>query len=297
MDVLILGGGASGRMAEIICKGAVILEQHKPAEGEVPHKRLTRNFGANYLWEKLPELACEPVEVVQTVDGLTAQPWSIKRYKRKIGKTYETSPEQLRELMQTQFEYRKKAWQILEWPEPENVLYGRAVTQINPYKMSVQCGEEEFRYNAVICTLPLPLTIDLLVDPIRFHCKRRLDRTPGLESQPINVAGYDWPTHDDDIKINYVSDEESFWYRTTTWRGVRQYEWLGRTVYQKPIETEPLFIRKIVPGKVYPNQEAAEIVRLLEERSIYCVGRFAQWQSDQLLHQTVERIRWISGRL
>jgi hypothetical protein len=52
--------------------------------------------------------------------------------------------------------------------------------------------------------------------------------------------------------------------------------------------------RKIVPGKIFPNPTTDFILDHLEEKNIFCFGRFARWDPEELLHDTVRHIKkWI----
>ena len=86
--------------------------------------------------------------------------------------------------------------------------------------------------------------------------------------------------------VNYVSDPDVPPYRYTDRDGKRHYE--GLTGMGK-IPT-----RKISPGKIYPNPVAPVILESLERENIFCFGRFARWDPEELLHTTYDSIRdWI----
>ena len=47
-------------------------------------------------------------------------------------------------------------------------------------------------------------------------------------------------------------------------------------------------------GKIYPNPTSELVLESLEKENIFCFGRFARWDPEELLHDTVKQInKWI----
>ena len=86
MEIIVIGGGISGRLFQFYVPEAHILDWGKPPK---KNKQLTRMYGANYLWEELPDIECKKFSVITHVDGQEATHDSIRRYKEKIGKTFD----------------------------------------------------------------------------------------------------------------------------------------------------------------------------------------------------------------
>ena len=49
--------------------------------------------------------------------------------------------------------------------------------------------------------------------------------------------------------------------------------------------------RKLVPGKIYPFKHAAWFQNELRQYDIHCFGRYATWDSNELVHHTVRQLR------
>ena len=81
MEIIVIGGGISGRLFQFYVPEAHILDWGKPPK---KNKQLTRMYGANYLCEELPDIECKKFSVITHVDGQEATHDSIRRYKEKI---------------------------------------------------------------------------------------------------------------------------------------------------------------------------------------------------------------------
>jgi len=275
MSVIIIGGGISGQLVQFCVPEAEILDW-----GRVPKRRLgslTRMFGANYLWEKLPNIPCTEFSVVTHVDGQEATHESIRRYKEKIGKTFD----QLH--WDSQFQPLMKGYDITTLPKPRIRYESRVKEVFVKDKYLLLVTGEIISYDTLISTIPLYA----LMEMCHIKCEKPFQYRPifvRIEDRPLE-APYPLETW----YVNYLSDPDITPYRYTDRNGERHYE--GLTSMGK-IPT-----RKITPGKIYPNPGIEITLELLRENNIYCFGRFANWNPEELLHDTFKDINnWASSR-
>ena len=272
--ILVIGGGITGQLVQHIIPEAEILDW-RPR----PPSRMTRAFGANYLWEPLEGIPCRSFPVVTHVDGKPPTDEAIIRYKKKIGKMHDI------ENWGMQFVEHTTGYEITQLPEPR-IHWDRRVIRIDGAHRSVQVdgprGKENWSYSHLISTIPLYALMDMVV--VDFWPADLL--MPALEYKPIFVKVTarppDAPYPPDTWYVNYLSSEVSP-YRVTDRETERHYESIV------PMSGIPS--RRISPGKIYPHAHAAQVVaRLQEWGQIQCFGRFARWNPDELVHQTYRDI-------
>jgi hypothetical protein len=271
MEIIVIGGGISGRLFQFYAPDAQILDWGKPPKKD---KSLTRMYGANYLWEELPDIECKEFSVVTHVDGKEATHDSIRRYKEKIGKTFDQIH------WDAQFNPLMTGYDIVSLPE-SRIQYECRVKDIfvKDKKLMLSSGSQ-IKYDILISTIPLYS----LMEMCHVEQKRPFQYRPifvRIEDRPLEA-----PYAENIWYVNYLSDSDIAPYRFTDREGQRHYEGLSS---MGKIPT-----RKIVPGKIYPNSASTFILESLEKENIFCFGRFARWDPEELLHNTVQQIKtWI----
>lgn len=272
---LILGGGITGRLARIVLGAGSVLEKAGPKQAQ----NLTRMFGTNYLWEPLEGFACRKFDVYTTVDGKVGTIDSIKRYKRKIGK-----PEDIGQ-WGLQFEYHTQGYDFVETPSCP-ILYDAEVTSIDLDRREVRaCGKSQdgeaplqfcFSYTHLINTLPLNRFTELAGLGARFPL------VTALKSSAIYIKVDGVKTLPDMVHVNYFSDPLIPEYRNCLRDNLRHVEYL-----QQP--KGPSIC--LAPGKIRMSPLTAGLLEHLESRNVYCFGRFARWEPNELVHETFKQLQ------
>jgi len=246
---------------------------------------MTRQFGGNYLWEPLPGVACRQFRVITTVDGERPRDENIIRYKRKVGKSEDLlgTHAERSDRFDRQFRHEMPGYDIEGWPANVKVDYGYVVKYINLTERTVHALERDtvlatIPYDILVSTVPLPALM-AMTGKQYFDLKSRpifvwAQRVP-LDAPPM----YD----KNEWRINYISDPDIPAYRTTDRDGDRHYESLdsGDTIPTK----------KIMPGKIYRHMGVPDLLAQFERQNVYCFGRFARWEPDELVHETDAHIR------
>ena len=269
--IVVIGGGITGQLVQFCIPHARILDWSKPPKTKRP---LTRMYGANYLWEPLDGIECSKFTVITHVDGSEANHESIRRYKEKIGKSFDQAH------WDAQFKTVMEGYNIISLPNID-VSYECRVKEIfiKEKKLLLSSGTD-ISYDILISTIPLYA----LMDMCHISQKRPFQYKPiyiRIEARPLE-AQYPPTTW----YVNYLSDPDIYPYRYTDRDNKRHYE--GLTSMGR-IPT-----RKISPGKIYPNPAAPVVLELLEKDDIFCFGRFGRWDPEELLHTTYSSIKnWI----
>jgi hypothetical protein len=269
--IVVIGGGVTGQLVQFCIPHARILDWSKPPKNK---RQLTRMFGANYLWEPLENIECKKFTVITHVDGSEANYESIRRYKEKIGKSFDQAH------WDAQFKTVMEGYNIVSLPDTD-ISYECRVKEIfvKDKRLLLSSGID-IQYDVLISTIPLYALMDMCNIPHKrpFQYKPIYIR---IEERPLE-APYPEPTW----YINYLSDPDIPPYRYTDRDKKRHYE--GLTSMGR-IPT-----RKISPGKIYPNPIAPLVLESLEKDSIFCFGRFGRWDPEELLHSTYSGIKnWI----
>jgi len=267
-NIVVIGGGITGQLTQFCVPHARILDWSKP-----PSRRrsFTRMYGANYLWEPLEGIECQKFTVITHVDGDKATHESIRRYKEKIGKTFDQAH------WDSQFQAVMNGYDIVSFPET-NVSYECRVKEIFiKDKRLLLASGEDISYDTLISTIPLYA----LMDMCHISHKKPFQYRPiyiRIEDRPLEA-----PYPVETWYVNYLSDPDIPPYRYTDRNGKRHYE--GLTSMGK-IPT-----RKVVPGKIFPNSISELIREELTKENIICFGRFAKWDPEELLHTSYSEIR------
>ena len=168
-------------------------------------------------------------------------------------------------------------YDIVSLPKSE-IRYGCHVKEVfvKDKRIMLDSGDQ-IKYDVLISTVPLYALLDMC----------HIEQTRPFEYRPIFVRIEDRPLEAPYGKnvwyVNYLSDPGIAPYRFTDREGYRHYEGLSS---MGKIPT-----RKIVPGKIYPNHSSKWVLESLEQDNIFCFGRFARWDPEELLHHTVQQIQ------
>lgn len=285
MNIVVIGGGITGQLVQFCVPEAQVFDW-----GQETDRKLTREWGANYLWEPIHGLPTRYFSVVTHIDGAAATSDAIRRYKAKVGKSDEAdTPKQIEKLMLMQFPLRMTGHEFTE-PIPATIQYNKRAMSVNLEKHTV-CWADGLitNYDVLVNTIPLYAFLNLIADPGKIPTWLQLRRTPGsFTHDPIFVRVMsrppDAPYPTETLYVNYLTAEGNGPYRYCDRNGERHYE--GLTAMGQ------IANKKIVPGKIHdmPHAVSQSLGVELNRCDVYCVGRFGAWRSDELVHQTYRRI-------
>lgn len=263
MTTIVLGGGFMGQLLQTLYPDMEVFDWRptRPAPEDE-----TRAFGPQYLWEAPPGLSvqCRSFTVFTTIDGRRADedPDRVARYKAKVHKTLDASD------WRTQFRYEMTGYEPLL--SNERVQYGMRVSRIHRGMRCLEIGAQRFHYDRLISTIPLYALLGLL---------GMMD--PGLLYKRIYVKTVQASRVNDNMIVNYVSDDDSVIYRET---------WRGDHITYESLTPLPGW-RALAPGKIYRHGITEDLLAELEHSGIYCCGRFATWNPEELAHESLARLR------
>lgn len=275
LRIVVIGGGVTGRLVGVRAQalGTTILDWGHPPV------RLTRQYGTNYLWRPLPDLACRQFPVVTCVDGVSPTPESILAYKRKIGKEQDGGD------WSRQFEHRTEGWDLVDELDVP-VLYNRRIVQISlTHRLVVDSTGQVHGWDALVSTIPMPVLLTLLRQEL-FEQEQAEVAVSEFRNDPVYVKigprPPDAPYPPEVLYVNYLTDPDVPVYRVCD-RGTERH-WEGLT----DMGLTPT--KRLVPGKIHPCPDAQLWRMLLQTYDVYCFGRYATWRPDELVHETDEEI-------
>lgn len=262
MNILIIGGGFLGQLLHTLLPEARVLDWRAQ-----PPAHLARAFGAQYLWEPVPNLPCQAFHVVTYVDGKPATPDSIKAYKLKVGKVQDGAD------WRSQFRAVMPGYTVTL--PPARVEYGMRVQTVDLANQRVHLSTAiTLPYDWLISTIPLPALMDLCALP---------KPSDPFEHRPIYAwtrpgpEGPQW-------EVNYVSDPGNPVYRTTLRAGEIHSESLIPVEAVTPVH-------RLIPGKIYRHSAVPLVRAQLQMQHVMTVGRYGAWDPEQLAHETYREIR------
>ena len=271
----ILGGGITGRTVQHFFPEAIMLEERSPEDAV---KLRVFNYGTNYLWKDLDGFKTSPIDILTHVDGKPATEEGIIRYKTKVRQDHLD-----RSSWAAQFAEHQTGYSILEYPEPRETWFGCRVTYVDLDKQKLhflKSGRSSvFKFRYLISTIPLIAFTEMTklsqLIPVRTY----------LRYAPIYVSTVPSNSHtvsENEIYVNYVSNPMTDVYRTC----IRNKE-----EHSESLLPLPNYAKKIFPGKIYDHPVAEEILKIVKKSGVHCFGRFGCWNSNELVHQTYERIQ------
>lgn len=280
--VIVIGGGITGRLIQHVLPGIRVCDWSDPPARE--SQSLTRQFGTNYLWEPLPGLACRPFPVVTHVDHEPWTPASVAAYKQKIGKIGDDLT------WGAQFLPETTGWDLIELPKSQ-IAYNMRAVSINPLSRRIVWSTGEIdTYDVLISTIPMYALISLMKEYLLGQELEQISKGK-LRSDPIFVKVTarppDAPYPPDILYVNYLSDPDVPVYRYCDRFGDRHYESI------RPMAGSVIPTKKLIPGKIHamPEEIRASMHMLLWQLgNIKCFGRYAQWDPEELVHNTFHQI-------
>lgn len=267
----------TGMLAQQYIPDSLILDWGPPPA--LPERALPKQWGANYWWSPIAGLECREFKVITTIDGDPATPESIHAYKTRVGKAHETYTRP--GMVAAQFEHESIGYAPLEFPAPRNIRYRAHVVSIDPFRKQVSLRDgENIPYERVISTVPLP-ALRAMVDAAVLTPFDVLN----FRSTPIYVVE----------KKEYVRARDYVWvdYRTagSAYRATTHLDGSLHLEYAEP--PRGALSKKLLPGRIYDVNHTRALVHELSLLNIHCFGRYARWDSDELLHQTdADLKRW-----
>lgn len=264
VTIAVIGGGITGRLFKFLIPQATVYDWMPQPRTMRP---LTRNYGANYLWQPLPGIPCRSFEVITRVDGQLPNSTSVSRYKEKIGKTGDVDG------WERQFQPFMTGYDFIELPDVA-VLYDHRITEIDPIAHTLTFAKQPpVRYDTLVSTIPLYALLSLAGWP---------EPVGKLYFKPIYFKIIprppDAPFSEETMYVNYISDPNIGPYRFCDRGRERHYESI--VPYDGPST------KRIAPGKIYPNRHVGETLALLEAHDIHTFGRYGSWAPDELVHET-----------
>lgn len=283
--VVVLGGGAVGKLVKLRVPNAVVLDS---ASKDTPPNY---TWGVNYLHAKVPApgLKLEMFPILTHMDGKPFTPAAAKKYKDKIGKSWELMVDP-----GSQFRPMTRGYQIRKWPKL-GIQWNSQVNRVDLDNRVVLTSDGRSQeWDLLVNTLPLHLFYTM--------CGRGFDVPPQYD--PIYVVPVSDPDDMHDVPkvvtkrgmlyVNYVSDLADPVYRWSQWRGVEHRESIvNPETWADPPDT----YTTLWPGKLHPWSERKEILEWLQSRKATCFGRFGRWDPEELLHQTWEAVVNWSNKL
>ena len=276
-ETVILGGGLSGAMAKAFFPGALLLERRSESSP------LAAPFGATfYAHEFIPGFAMKPVTVRtfvhECLHGCGPYEYERKVYGDMVVKS------SIRDFKPCIVAYK---WEKPVLPASDLVRYNHVVKSVYPNDhvlCSVQ-GDTDFtiEYGRLITSIPLPIFLDLLrLDDfyIDFYIDDDSIIKEHRKSRPIYIVTVprhpNHSTHLNDLEITYYPCKDLSFYRSAASVDNIVFELMSPT---------PSSIA-LYPGKITSNQYADELVGILRQKNIFCIGRYGLWRKGYLSHQT-----------
>lgn len=291
MNIVVIGGGITGQLIQYVIPEAQVFDW-----GQQTDRKLTREWGANYLWEPIHGLAVSYFPVITHIDGAPATSDAIRKYKAKIGKADDCdTPRKIEKLMLSQFPTRMTGYEFTE-PIPATIQYNKRAVAVNIEDHIVYWADGlNTRYDLLINTIPLYAFLNLIEPGHLLPMWTEMRNKPGsFTHDPIYVRVMsrppDAPYPVETLYVNYLTQLGTGPYRYCDRNGERHYEGLT--------SMGQIANKKIVPGKIHdmPHEQSLALGVELNERDIYCMGRFGAWRSDELVHQTYRRILALKTR-
>lgn len=270
---LILGAGITGIMAKCLMDEATVLEAGR--EGSSTFKT-----GANYLWKDIPLFRTHKVKIFTSIDERWPDSSSILRYKNKIGKSLED-----REMWGEQFKPTMNGYLICDVPYIR-ALYNTRVAKINLKEKTFDYvgrhTQGEIKFDTLISTIPLPVLVMLA----GLETEEMISKW--FKYRPIYVKETKCiPSSSRYVSVNYISSRSTPTYRITKYfeEGAEHEESLRNFIPSPDSKIKTLF-----PGKIWESLETREVLKTLSAHGVYCFGRYASWNPDELIHQTYEKL-------
>jgi hypothetical protein len=281
VSVAVIGGGITGQLVKIQAPDVTVYDWKPPPVGD--QRRLTRAYGANYLWAPIPGLVCREFTVITHVDGRDATYDSVMAYKKKIGKAYDLPVGQF--LFPPQFTPEMRGYDFVDFPKVD-ILYEHRITSIDRMNHTIQFADKEsIRYELLVSTIPLYSLLSLLGMP---EPRGRLRYDPIF----FKVIGSppDAPFDKSIMYVNYLTSANIIPYRYCDREGERHYESI--VPYHGMVSS-----KRFIPGKIHPHDEVAEVRDILDSFGIATFGRYGAWRPDELVHETWQHIEeWNTWR-
>ncbi|TXH19719.1 MAG: hypothetical protein E6R03_00120 [Hyphomicrobiaceae bacterium] len=280
MDILVIGGGLTGHLVQRVLPDALILDWNSPAA--VP--TVPKMWGAQYLWHPIGGWAHTSCLVHTSIDGHPATPESILKYKTAIGKGVEVISRP--DAVAAQFQPEMTGYMLDEIPRPTNIQYQCHVVAVDLDRQRVVTRNGgSYAYDVLVSSIPLPALLRM-ARPI-------YPRIPSFRARAVYVMEHTEPhatVGEGFLHVNYLTSSPV--YRETT-------RHTGR-VHRETLSSDYAMMaaKKLVPGKIWDEPDTPFILDWLRDHNVYCFGRYARWDSDELLHQTDADIRaWSANDL
>ena len=270
-NIAVIGGGITGQLVQFAVPEVKIYDwKPQPAS-----RALTRQYGANYLWEPIEGIPCREFKVITTIDGGVPTLDRVRAYKDKIGRIGDVSG------WERQFQHEMTGYDFIELPRP-NILYDHRITGIDRQTQTITFAKHgSLVYDMLVSTIPLYSLLSLLDMP---EPQGRLRYRPIFTRRSIRPEDAPYPV--DVMYVNYLSSPDIKPYRYCDRFGERHYESIV------PFDG-PSYTHRLVPGKIFTHPDVPAVLNLLASFNIYTFGRYGSWSTDELVHETWKHIvRW-----
>jgi hypothetical protein len=289
--VLILGGGMVGIVAQRYVPHALILDWGAPPPTDAPPAP-PQQWGAIYWWQAIADIPCFAFPVVTTIDGERATDTGIAAYKSRVGKGIEVQSRP--ESLALQFRPHSIGFSPVSFPTPTRIQYRAHVTHIDLERRVLYLRNGQYyEFEHLIATIPLPSLLDMCRSSyFETYIRHAGSDVPAFKAQNIYVtserpAGKStvWSV----LRVDYHTRGAP--YRTT----IHLDGAVHREYTMPPRVSDETKVKRLIPGRIYDEPDAPLMVRALAAHRVRCFGRYARWDSDELLHITDADIRaWVA---
>lgn len=265
-----------GTIAQRHVPHALILDWGPPPLGTFTPQQ----WGAIYWWRPIADIACYAFPVRTTIDGQPPTEDGILAYKRRVGKGIEVQTR--REALTAQFTLHSTGYAPLDFPLPTRIRYRAMVLDIDmaAHILRLKAGHT-YRYNHLISTIPLPSLLALRSGPAMYDPAFDAVGNMDFGSQNIFVTVEPSPVITQVMEVDYQTTGEA--YRVTRHLdGTLHHEF----AFPAPPTRTVLRSKRLIPGRIYDSPYVPVLVRALQAYDVQCFGRYARWDSDELLHMT-----------
>lgn len=269
--IAVIGGGITGQLVQLQIPAATIYDWQDERQAAKP---LTRNFGANYLWEPLPipGVGYRQFDVVTDVDGQPPTLESVLRYKEKIGKTGDVQD------WERQFTRHMTGYDFATPLPAPRIQFRHRVERIDRVKRVIYfAGQTPQMYEYLVSTIPLYSLLNMV----------GMREPPGrLRHKPIFFKVInrppDAPHPVDTLYVNYISNPDVTPYRFCDRFGERHYESI--------LPFEGPSVKRYAPGKIFLHPGVDGLLEELQSFGVVTFGRYGSWAPNELIHETWGRI-------
>jgi len=282
-NIVILGGGLSGKIAKYLLRGKNVLIGSQP----------TFNYGLFYVHRFLNNDLTQDKIRIRTVTDYPGTNAHEEYCMRTRGHNLDLNLS-IDRVQENAIGWRlnKKALPYidLEAKVTEIDVAGKCIT----FKGDKVSGK--IKYDVLINTIPLPDFIRLLNEGFRSWDMAKFIYDTKFDAIPVGLKYKRFPNKDlaCDVKVVYLPSDDPKAYRASGNDEFSVYEYsfaFGDNAENK------IYDKVLYPGKLIHSDNTPEILQVLKDNSIYSVGRYAKWDQRVLVHDAYDDVIKIKNEL